>query len=1430
MAKNLRLKIPPSDTLIINDVNVEATRRFVDEFRIANPIAGTLDEGIGIEIAKSPREVVERSEATITMLPGTQHVKAVFRGILESPLLPNASSQPRIFIDCSTIDPASSIQVANSVHSARAGSFVDAPVSGGVVGAKAGTLTFMLGAPTPLLERIEPILSLMGRKVMHCGGQGAGLAGKLANNYLLAVSNIATSEAMNLGIKLGLDPKVLASLINASSGKCWSSEINNPVPGVSESAPASKGYSGGFGVSLMKKDLKLAISAAEMVGAKLLLHERAQQVYEALEADEKCRGLDFSVTRSIHFEMAYLAPIHRPTSIRHALKLQLREPKEDCLVIAQNPDGLLELQHSETFYGKITLLQKLRPLTSPTDHLFVGTDQFAHFTLSWDHKKMRFKNEYILEDLVDNTARASATGSRCLVDPDGRIMSLDLFEGRTTIIPLKQSRKSKKKREAAGNELGAPHTIRIPELFVRTSAFLHGAAQPEVALLWEDGHNKVNLTTRVFEFDGKGEFFRESDGFGLSRTDLDASTSLLIPVSHPPGGVLLFGETSMEYSPYSSSPRGPRYFSANSQRSIIKKLDNPTISISWAEIGPLFYLVGDEYGKLYGVTLDVALDQVCDISIETLGETPRASALVYLGDGYLFVGSHSGDSQLVRLRAKQPKIEVVQTLPNIAPILDFTVMDMGDRAGEGQSNEYSSGQARIISCSGAHTDGSLRSVRSGVGLEELGILAEITGIRDVYGLRSSVANKFDDILVVSFVDETRVFRFDAHGDVDEMDSYIGFSLSESTLVATNVLGDRAVQVTNTGAWLMDSESGTTIAEWRPAPGQKITAASANEEQAILSIGGETLVVLDIRTEFASSKSKSFGNDSQIACVTVPPTLNICVIGFWGNSAVSVFNLDTLDIVHTEELNSGNEASVPRSLLVTHLLPGQPPILFVAMADGVVYNFSIDPEDFSLSSKKSIVLGRQQANLRGLPRDDGLFSVFATCDHPSLIYGSEGRIMYSAVTAEKTICVCPFDAEAFPGSIVVATPHDLKISLIDTERTTHVRTLHVHETVRRVAYSPVLKIFGLGTIQRTVKAGTEKVTSHFKLVDEVQFKPTDVWNLNEDELVESITRADLEAASFNGPRSTAEHFIVGTCYLDDQNDQSKRGRIIVFEVTTDQKLKNLVEIDVKGACRCLSMFNGKIVAALTNTVVLYSYEYDTPSRPALKKEATYRMSSIPIAISVTNNYIAVADIMKSVSVVEYKLGKDGEPDVLQEVARHFQVFWSSAMVALEDDTFLQSDVAGNLMVLHRDVNGVTEDDRRMLKATSEIRLGELVNKIQKIATAPSSEGIVVPRAFIGTTEGAIYLFGTIRDEKRDLLMSLQSKMAKKILSPGNLQFNGYRAFRDPTRAEAEPYRFVDGDLVERFLDFDPHTQQELVGGLSAGVEEVKGIVESLRRLH
>nr|POE71995.1 putative 3-hydroxyisobutyrate dehydrogenase, mitochondrial [Quercus suber] len=172
------------------------------------------------------------------------------------------------------------------------GSNIDSSI---VQGARAGGLTFMVGAADDLMDRITGVLSLMGKRVVHLGPQTSGLKAKLANNYLLALTNIATAEAMNIGVKMGLDPATLTDMINTATGRCWPSEVNNPVPGINADAPASKDYAGGFGTSLMLKDLRLAIQAATEVDVVPLLGAYAKEIYTAVQADEKCKNKDFSV-------------------------------------------------------------------------------------------------------------------------------------------------------------------------------------------------------------------------------------------------------------------------------------------------------------------------------------------------------------------------------------------------------------------------------------------------------------------------------------------------------------------------------------------------------------------------------------------------------------------------------------------------------------------------------------------------------------------------------------------------------------------------------------------------------------------------------------------------------------------------------------------------------------------------------------------------------------------------------------------------------------------------------------------------------------------------------------------------------------------------------------------------------------------------------
>lgn len=254
----------------------------------ATAVAGLAEAGA--QPAASPVEIARAGvEAIITMLPAAAQVRQVYLG--DDGLLAHVPAGV-LLIDSSTIDPMSAREVAAAA--ARNGNpMVDAPVSGGTVGAAAATLTFMVGGSEAQFQQAQPILSAMGRNIVHCGASGNGQVAKVANNMLLGISMIGVAEAMSLGVALGMDAKVLAGVINSSSGRCWSSEVNNPFPGVLENGPASRGYSGGFGTDLMLKDLGLASDAAKQVRQPVILGALAQQLYQA----SSLRGqgsLDFS--------------------------------------------------------------------------------------------------------------------------------------------------------------------------------------------------------------------------------------------------------------------------------------------------------------------------------------------------------------------------------------------------------------------------------------------------------------------------------------------------------------------------------------------------------------------------------------------------------------------------------------------------------------------------------------------------------------------------------------------------------------------------------------------------------------------------------------------------------------------------------------------------------------------------------------------------------------------------------------------------------------------------------------------------------------------------------------------------------------------------------------------------------------------------------
>ncbi|CAJ0854948.1 3-hydroxyisobutyrate dehydrogenase [Ralstonia sp. LMG 32965] len=277
MARNL---LKAGHTLTVFDLNTQAVGALVEA---------------GAMAAASPKDAATGAETVITMLPAAAHVRHVLTA--EDGVLAGIAKGVPI-IDSSTIDPAS-VKAFAALAAEHGNTFVDAPVSGGTGGAAAGTLTFMVGGTAQAFEQVRPVLSAMGKNLVHCGDTGAGQGAKICNNLVLGITMAGVAEAMSLGEALGIDPKVLGGIINTSTGRCWSSDTYNPFPGVIETAPSSRGYTGGFGTDLMLKDLGLAGDAAKSVRQPVYLGALAQQLYQTVSSKGDGK-LDFSAVIKLY--------------------------------------------------------------------------------------------------------------------------------------------------------------------------------------------------------------------------------------------------------------------------------------------------------------------------------------------------------------------------------------------------------------------------------------------------------------------------------------------------------------------------------------------------------------------------------------------------------------------------------------------------------------------------------------------------------------------------------------------------------------------------------------------------------------------------------------------------------------------------------------------------------------------------------------------------------------------------------------------------------------------------------------------------------------------------------------------------------------------------------------------------------------------------
>jgi len=1135
----------------------------------------------------------------------------------------------------------------------------------------------------------------------------------------------------------------------------------------------------------------------------------------------------------------YVVTAQHPTSVNVCDTGNFTAPGDLNLIIGRNtrieilsvsPEGLRSLREF-SINGSIEIMKLFRPAGAEKDRLFIVTKKHHAMILEVEGEGASFDIvTRAYGDVRDKIGKKSETGTLAVIDPESRVIGLRLYDSLFKVIPLEKDQA----------ELKA-FNIRIEELQVYDIQFLHGVAQPTIVLLHQDIHGR-HLKTHELSLKEK-EFVKVA----WKQDNVEREAAMLIPVPEPHGGVIIIGTESITYH---NGTMNHAIAPANMQESTI---------VAYANVDPngSRYLLGDMAGHLFMLLIEKeermdGSSVVKDLKLELLGETTIAETMTYLDNGYVYIGSRLGDNQLVRLNAEQDAagsyVTVVDTFTNLGPILDMVVVDL-ERQGQGQ----------LVTCSGGFKEGSLRIIRNGIGIHELASI-DLPGIKGMWPLKVGGAEK-DNTLVLSFVEQTRVLTIT--GEEVEETEIAGFVSDQQTFHTGNTEHGQIVQVTPGSVRLVCPASHQLVDEWTPPEGKLISVCGSNATQ-LLAASGSVLFYLEIH----GGKLVLAGDatlEHEVACIDLTPTdeassrTQVASVGLWTDISVRLIKLPSLEEVTREYL--GGEI-IPRSILTAKFEGTQ--YLLCALGDGSLFYFLVTPSG-TLTDKKKVTLGTQPTVLRKF-RTGSVTNVFACSDRPTVIYSSNQKLVFSNVNLKEVKHMCPLNSEAYKDSLALATDTTVTIGTIDEIQKLHIRSVPLGESPRRICYQEETSTFGviscrmdihdknglqpsrqsastqamssttsnsLSALARSGQAnvqaeyGQEQEVFSLLVIDQHTFEVFHAHQLMQQECATSILSCKL------GDDPTP-YFIVGTGFTHPEESEPKTGRIIIFS-WAEGKLTQVAEKEIKGAAYSMNSFNGKLLACINSTVRLWEWTQEKE----LRLECSHFNNIIALHAKTSGDFILVGDLVRSMTLLQYKTMEGS----FEEIARDYCPNWMTAVEILDDDTFLGAENNNNLFVCQRDAGANTDEERQQMQEVGQIHIGDMVNVFRHGSLVMQNLGdSTIPHTgcvLFGTVNGSIGLVTQLPQDFYELLLELQKRLTKAIKSVGRIEHSVWRSFQSDKKDESCE-GFIDGDIIESFLDLDRVSMTEVVGGLQRsdasgmkvpiGVDDIIKIVEDLTRIH
>ncbi|XP_050221597.1 DNA damage-binding protein 1 [Mercurialis annua] len=1083
----------------------------------------------------------------------------------------------------------------------------------------------------------------------------------------------------------------------------------------------------------------------------------------------------------------YVVTAQKPTNVTHSCVGNFTGPQELNLIIAKctrieihllTPQGLQPML-DVPIYGRIATLELFRPHGEAQDFLFIATERYKFCVLQWDSEASELITR-AMGDVSDRIGRPTDNGQIGIIDPDCRLIGLHLYDGLFKVIPFDNK-----------GQLKEAFNIRLEELQVLDIKFLYGCSKPTIVVLYQD--NKDARHVKTYEVALKDKDFVEGP---WAQNNLDNGADLLIPVPPPLCGVLIIGEETIVYC------------SANAFKAIPIR---PSITRAYGRVDAdgSRYLLGDHAGLIHLLVITHEKEKVTGLKIELLGETSIASTISYLDNAVVYIGSSYGDSQLVKLNlqpdVKGSYVEVLESYVNLGPIVDFCVVDL-ERQGQGQ----------VVTCSGAYKDGSLRIVRNGIGINEQASV-ELQGIKGMWSLRSSTDDSFDTFLVVSFISETRILAMNLEDELEETEIE-GFCSQVQTLFCHFAVYNQLVQVTSSSVRLVSSTTRELLNEWKAPQDYSINVATANATQVLVATGGGHLVYLEIG-DGVLTETKHAQLECEISCLDINPIgenstySQLAAVGMWTDISVRIFSLPDLNLIAKEHL--GGEI-IPRSVLLCSFEGIS--YLLCALGDGHLLNFLLNLNTGELTDRKKVSLGTQPITLRTFSSKNTTH-VFAASDRPTVIYSSNKKLLYSNVNLKEVSHMCPFNSAAFPDSLAIAKEGELTIGTIDDIQKLHIRSIPLGEHARRICHQEQSRTFAICSLKH--QASAEEPETHFiRLLDDQTFEFISTYQLDPFEYGCSIL-----SCSFSDDANL--YYCVGTAYVMPEENEPTKGRILVFLVE-DGKLQLMVEKETKGAVYSLNSFNGKLLAAINQKIQLYKWMLRDDGSRELQSECGHHGHILALYVQTRGDFIVVGDLMKSISLLIYK----HEEGAIEERARDYNANWMSAVEILDDDIYLGAENNFNLFTVRKNSEGATDEERGRLEVLGEYHLGEFVNRFRHgslVMRLPDSDVGQIPTVIFGTVNGVIGVIASLPHEQFLFLEKLQSNLRRVIKGVGGLNHEQWRSFNNEKKT-SEAKNFLDGDLIESFLDLSRNRMDEISKAMEVSAEELCKRVEELTRLH